>query len=385
MTDTYNVTILPTDGSATVEVTSDINVIVDATNIVANIATTNIVATIETPALNIDILPTELAVSVALYGGTGLSTTNNFAVFSDTNGVLIKDSGVSSLSFASAEQGNLAINSIQTITATSPIASSGGKNPILSISAATDSVDGYLSSVDHASYSGHVNATASNPHGSRLSDQTDTNIVSPANNNILRYKTTTGKWINEVPGFVTNVSASVPLSSTGGITPIVSISQATPIADGFLSHEDWNTFNNKIDSVIVDSPLVGNGTILSHISIPQATSVTSGYLSYLDRKDYSDHIAILNANPHGVAQDNIAGYNVIDVSSTYTAVVGDYINADATAGAFTITTPALVDGKEFYVRKMDASANVITVAGKDIKYQGTVIHFMCDGTSWSAS
>lgn len=49
-------------------------------------------------------------------------------------------------------------------------------------------------------------------------------------------------------GGVTSVSGTAPISSSGGSTPVISISQATTSTDGYLSSTDWNTFNGKYDS-----------------------------------------------------------------------------------------------------------------------------------------
>ena len=46
-------------------------------------------------------------------------------------------------------------------------------------------------------------------------------------------------------GTVTDVTATLPLSSSSGTTPDISISQADAITDGYLSFTDWNTFNDK--------------------------------------------------------------------------------------------------------------------------------------------
>ncbi|MGZ3790207.1 MAG: beta strand repeat-containing protein [Bacteriovorax sp.] len=47
-------------------------------------------------------------------------------------------------------------------------------------------------------------------------------------------------------GTVTTVSGTAPITvATGTSTPVVSISQATGAANGYLSSADWNTFNNK--------------------------------------------------------------------------------------------------------------------------------------------
>jgi hypothetical protein len=47
-------------------------------------------------------------------------------------------------------------------------------------------------------------------------------------------------------GTVTGVTATSPLSSTGGTTPDISIQQASGFQAGYLSSTDWNTFNYKV-------------------------------------------------------------------------------------------------------------------------------------------
>jgi hypothetical protein len=102
---------------------------------------------------------------------------------------------------------------------------------------------------------------------------TDSNaqITSPANGNILTYDGTNDYWkntdlaagtgisisksatgvltvTNTAPssgGTVTSVSGTAPIASTGGTTPTISITQSTTSTDGYLSSTDWNTFNGK--------------------------------------------------------------------------------------------------------------------------------------------
>lgn len=52
-------------------------------------------------------------------------------------------------------------------------------------------------------------------------------------------------------GSVTDVTATAPLSSTGGDTPDISITQSSGTVNGYLSSTDWTTFNNKAPT---DSP-----------------------------------------------------------------------------------------------------------------------------------
>ena len=89
-------------------------------------------------------------------------------------------------------------------------------------------------------------------------------------------------------GTVTSVTGTAPISSSGGNTPAISISQATTSTNGYLSSTDWNTFNNKqpagsyLTAVTADAPLTGSGTSASHLSIPAATTSVNGYLTSTD-------------------------------------------------------------------------------------------------------
>lgn len=58
--------------------------------------------------------------------------------------------------------------------------------------------------------------------------------------------------VDEISGggsSVTSVTASAPLSSSGGLTPNITIPAANTSTNGYLSSTDWNTFNGKLSSV----------------------------------------------------------------------------------------------------------------------------------------
>jgi hypothetical protein len=59
---------------------------------------------------------------------------------------------------------------------------------------------------------------------------------------------------DQYTGTVTNVTATLPLSSTSGNTPNISLTKADITTDGYLSSIDWNTFNFK-------EPAITAGTI----------------------------------------------------------------------------------------------------------------------------
>jgi hypothetical protein len=72
-------------------------------------------------------------------------------------------------------------------------------------------------------------------------------------------------------GTVTSVTASTPLSSTGGTTPNISIPQANSSQDGFLRSGDWNSFNGKQDALtLTTTGTSGAATLVgSTLNIPQ--------------------------------------------------------------------------------------------------------------------
>lgn len=51
--------------------------------------------------------------------------------------------------------------------------------------------------------------------------------------------------VSAAGGAVSSVTASAPLSSSGGSNPNISLTQASTSVAGYLSAADWNTFNNK--------------------------------------------------------------------------------------------------------------------------------------------
>jgi hypothetical protein len=48
--------------------------------------------------------------------------------------------------------------------------------------------------------------------------------------------------------YVTSVSGTAPVASSGGTTPAISMAKATGSVDGYLSSTDWSTFNGKQDA-----------------------------------------------------------------------------------------------------------------------------------------
>jgi hypothetical protein len=83
-------------------------------------------------------------------------------------------------------------------------------------------------------------------------------------------------------------------------------------------------------------------------------------------------------------------------TANYTLTTSDaVILGDATSGSFTLILPTAVgnSGKTFYIKKIDASANTVTIDGngletidgdivQEIEYQNTAVTLISDGSNW---
>jgi hypothetical protein len=180
---------------------------------------------------------------------------------------------------------------VTSVTATTPLASSGGATPNLTIQQATTSQSGYLTSTDWNTF----------------------NNKQPAGT------------------YVTSVTGTAPVVSSGGTTPAISMAAANGSTNGYLTSTDWTTFNSKqpagsyVTAVSVASAngfagtssggttpsltlttsisglLYGNGTALAGatvsapltysagtLAITQATTSTNGYLGSTDWNTFNN-------------------------------------------------------------------------------------------------
>ncbi len=124
---------------------------------------------------------------------------------------------------------------VTSVTGTAPISSSGGATPAISISQATTSTNGYLSSTDWNTF----------------------NNKQPAGS------------------YLTSVTASSPLSGSGTSGSPLVIAQATTSTSGYLSSTDWNTFNNKGSGTVTSVAALTLGTTGTDLSSTVATGTTT--------------------------------------------------------------------------------------------------------------
>jgi len=89
----------------------------------------------------------------------------------------------------------------------------------------------------------------------------------------------------------------------------------------------------------------------------------------------------------------VGGYNVVTKTANYIASDRDCVLADASTAALTITLPSPTANAEVIVKKIDATANTVTISPAatetidgatslvlDTQYEA--YHLISDGTNW---
>jgi len=152
--------------------------------------------------------------------GTSAMTASSTIPTTDLSGTVtnaqLANSSITINGNATALGGSVSVGTVTSVTGTSPVVSSGGNTPAISMPAATTSVSGYLTSTDWNTFNGKSN--------------TNGTVTSVAALTLG----TTG----------TDLSSTV---ATGTTTPVITLQVPTASASnrGALSSTDWSTFNGK--------------------------------------------------------------------------------------------------------------------------------------------
>jgi len=148
-------------------------------------------------------------------------------------------------------------------------------------------------------------------------------------------------------GSITSVGGTAPISSSGGATPTISISQSNTTTDGYLSSTDWNTFNNKLGtatSFVGDVSGAYNSTSVDKIkgkSVSPAAYSAGQVLRY-DGTNWVN--AVLGFSDLSGKPTTLAGYGITDAQSSTLAsgkiLVG---NGSNVATAVSMSGDATID------------------------------------------
>jgi len=158
---------------------------------------------------------------------------------------------------------------------------------------------------------------------------------------------------NLIGSSVTAVTATAPVVSSGGTTPVISMAAATTSVNGYLTSTDWNTFNNKqpAGSYLTNGGALGtpsSGTATNLTGLPLTTGVTG-------------LLPVANGGTGTATPSIVAGTN-ISVSGTWP---NQTVNATGSA-AGDVTGPA--SSTDNAVARFDSTT------GKIIQNSGVVIN-----------
>jgi hypothetical protein len=157
-------------------------------------------------------------------------------------------------------------------------------------------------------------------------------------------------------GYVTSVTATAPLLSSGGTTPDLSIPAASGTVDGYLDNADWTTFNNKQNAItLTTTGTSGVSTLIgSTLNIPNYSTDLSGYVPY------TGATANVNLGTFDLTADVITGATGSFASSGGSNTFA--INHSSGSGiALNITKGG--NGEGLYINKTSGSGNAATIIG----------------------
>jgi hypothetical protein len=216
-----NITITNGAGSITIASTAGTGTVTSVSVVSANGFAGTVATATTTPAITISTSVTGLVKGNGTALSAAVAATDYVApsAYASANGLTMATSrllGRTTASTGAAEEisvaGGLTLSAgvltgasgtVTSVTGTSPVVSSGGATPAISMPAATTSVNGYLTSTDWTTFN------------------------------------------NKGSGTVTSVTGTAPVVSSGGATPAISMAAATTSVNGYLTSTDWNTFNGK--------------------------------------------------------------------------------------------------------------------------------------------
>lgn len=193
---------------------------------------------------------------------------------------------------------------------------------------------------------------------------------------------------------VSSVTASSPLTSSGGSTPNISISQATSTVNGYLSFTDWTTFNSKQNAItLTTTGTSGAATLVgSTLNIPQYQAVLTNPITGTGTTNYIPKFTGSTTLGNSVIQDNgtlVFLGNTVGIGTT-TVSSGANLEIRGSSGAIVRLTKepaygnvqnAVLGRIEFYNYDVDVTPGVSSYIGASYEDIYGQLSYISIGTS----
>ena len=164
--------------------------------------------------------------------------------------------------------------SVNSVSGTAPISSSGGADPIISITPATTVLAGSMSAVDKTKLDGI--ASGANNYIHPIGDG---NLHVPATGTINSGKVLTAgatagslSWETPASGGVTSVSGVAPVHVSGTTTPLISMAAASSGINGYMS----GTYATKLDGIATGANNYVHPTGDGNLHVPATGTANNG-------------------------------------------------------------------------------------------------------------
>jgi hypothetical protein len=197
--------------------------------------------------------------------------------------------------------------------------------------------------------------------------------------------------------YVTSVTGTAPVVSSGGTTPAISMAAANTSTNGYLTSTDWNTFNNKGSGTVTSvsaltlgttgtdlSSTVANGTTTPVITlnVPTASATNRGALSSTDWTTFNNKQSV--SAPVTKTAD-------FTVAATELWLINNKSGSTCTA---TLPAASSYSGRVLHFQNyqaqtlVSASSNVVPLSGGAagtsilLASSGDSATLVSDGTNW---
>jgi hypothetical protein len=321
-----------------------------------------------------------------------------------------------SLSYFSAGSG------VTAVTATSPVASSGGLTPVISLSSGYgDTLNPYASKTANfvlaapngsagvptfrAVVAADIPTLNQNTTGSAATLTTgrtvaitgdlaytspsfdgSTNVtaagtLATVNTNVGSFTNATltvnGKGLITAASSgtapVTSVTATSPVASTGGATPDISMPAATTSVSGYLTSTDWTTFNGKGSGTVTSVA----ATVPSFLSVSGSPITTSGTLAIT-----LSGTALPIANG-GTGATTLAGASIATYTGTETLTNKRIDPRVTSAASASSLTPSVATADVYAYTALAAGLTINAPTGTPVDGDKLMFRLLDNGTSRS--
>lgn len=178
---------------------------------------------------------------------------------------------------------------------------------------------------------------------------------------------------------VTSVTATSPVASTGGTTPVISMPAATTSVSGYLTSTDWTTFNNK-----------GSGTVTSvAATVPSFLSVTGSPITSSGTLAITLSGTALPIANGGTGATTLAGASIATYTGTET-LTNKRIDPRVTSAASASTlTPDISASDVYAYTALAAGLTINAPTGTPVDGDKLIFRLLDNGTSraltWNAT